>query len=159
MRAVTGVLVASSLVLGLFVVTGCGGSGGDRTIDKATFARRANGICEEVSGKMAARLASISSRESAKPSYDFDKTQVVIVEDAFIPALEEELTKIRALGIPGDAAKEAKALLRAYELGIAKTKANVKALAKGAVPYEAAELAAAGLGASECPVAPVLKSG
>ena len=155
MRTVTWILAVGSLVLGL-VVAGCGGGNSeDQSIDKATFAKQANVICEEASGKMAAELASISNRESAKPTYDYDKTQIVIVEEAFVPALEEELTKIRALGMPADAAKEVKALIQAYERGIAKTKAKVKAVAKGAVPYEAAELAAARLGVSECPVAPV----
>lgn len=157
MRTATEVLAVGSLVLSLFAA-GCGG-GGDNTIDKAGFVSQANTICKEASGKMAAQLASISSRESAKPGYDHDKTQIVLVEEAFIPALEEELRKIRALGIPSDAAKEAKALLQAYERGIAKTKEQVQAVAKSAVPYEGAELAAARLGISECPIAPVNAKG
>jgi hypothetical protein len=153
LRTLTGVLLAGSLILTL-VVAGCGG-GGDESIDKASFAEQANGICEKVSGTMAAKLKSISQRESTKPGYDYTKTQIVVVEKALVPGLEEELAKIRALGIPTDAAKEAKALLQAYESAVVQTKAKPEALVKGAIPYEGAELAATRLGASECPVAPV----
>jgi hypothetical protein len=157
LRTLTGIFAVGSLILSL--LTGCGGGSGDsaegQAIDKATFVKQANDICEKTSGKLAAGLVSISSRESAKPDYDYTKTQIVIVEEVFIPGLEEELMKIRMLGIPTDGAKEAKALLNAYEAGIAKTKTKVKAVVKGAVPYEGVELAASRLGASECPIAPV----
>jgi hypothetical protein len=143
--------------VGLFV-SGCG-SGGDsadgQQIDKATFVEQANRICQQASGKMAAAIESISNQESAKPGYDYEKTQVVLVEKGLVPALEEELQEIQALGLPDEAKKEAEALGEAYRRSIKKTKGDPEGAAGYSIPYEEIELAGARFGISECPVAPV----
>lgn len=159
MRKLIAVFVAASAAIGL-LMAGCGSgsdSAADQQIDKATFVMQANETCKKASGKLAAEITSITSRESAKPGYDLEETQVTIVEESFIPRLEEELRQIRALGMPDEAKKETKALLKAYQRGIEKTKAKARALVEieGFVPYEGVELAATRLGASECPVAAV----
>jgi hypothetical protein len=144
------------------LVAGCGGSGdsaGAQQIDKATFVEQVNEICERASGKLAAEFASINARESAKPGYDLQETQITVVEKALIPRLEEELKQIRALGMPDDAKKDAEALLKAYQKGIERTKAESKAAIEGFIPYEVAELAATKIGASECPIAAVSSPG
>ncbi len=157
MRKLIAIYVIGSVAIGL-LVAGCGGgddSAGAEQIDKATFVKQANKICEQASGRLAAEVTSISKRESAKPSYDYAKTQITIVEKSLVPRFEEELKEIRALGIPEEAKKEAEAFLTAYEGAINKTEAESKAVVEGATPYEAIELAGTRLGVSECPIAPV----
>lgn len=142
------------------LVTGCGGSD-DRVdaeqIDKASFIRQANRICEQVSGKFAAEVRSISRREEAKPNFDFLKTQLIIVKGSLIPGLEEELQQIRALGLPEEAMKDAKAFLNAYPKAIERTKAKPNAVLEEETiaPHEAITLAATKLGVTECPVTSV----
>jgi hypothetical protein len=150
------------LTAGLFAM-GCGGSSDGaetKQIDKATFVRQANKICQQISGRLAAQIASINKREQGEPDYDFTKTQIALVSEALVPGLEDELQQIRALGVPKEAKKEAQTLLAAYQKGIDRTKANVKAWIEkeGYAPYEVAELAAVKLGISECPIAPVTNS-
>jgi hypothetical protein len=155
LRNFIAICVVGSIVASL-LVAGCGGGGDDaQQIDKATFIKQANKICEQASGKLASEIASISSRESVKPDYDYTETQITIVENALVPNFEKELQEIRALGIPEEAKKESEALLKAYQGGINKTKAKSGAVANGAIPYEAIELAATRLGITECPIAPV----
>lgn len=151
------ILVAGAAAFGL-LVGGCGGSGGAdaEQIDKATFVKRANEICEEASGKLVSAMTSISGRESAKPNYDYVDTQTVIVKTVLVPRFEEELREIRALGIPGEAKKDSQALLRAYEVAIEKIKAKPRAVANAtAEPYVPVEVAGTAFGVSECPIAPV----
>lgn len=128
---------------------GCGG-GGDESgeIDKATFVRQANEICKQASGKMAAEVAAISNRESSNPS----KARLLLVTESLVPGLEEELQKIRALGIPADAKVEAEAFLNAYRKSIAKTKANPGIGLEIIPPYESVQLTGTKMGANECPI-------
>jgi hypothetical protein len=159
LRKLIAIFVAVSIPVGL-LVAGCGGgdSADGEQIDKATFVEQANRICKQASGRLAAEVTSITSREeSANPGSDSGETWVAVVEKAFVPRLEEELRQIRALGIPDDARKETEALLTAYQKSIDRTKAKAKSLAEieGYIPYEGAELAATRLGASDCPVAVV----
>lgn len=159
MRKFIAITAIASLAIGL-LVAGCGG-GGDSTdspeIDKATFVKQANKICEQTSGRMAAGLTSITSREQAKPNYDFTETQITVVKEAYVPGLEEELQKIRALGIPEEKKKEIEAFLRSYTRAIALMKAKPEEVVEfgGIAPNEAVALAATRVGISECPVSPV----
>lgn len=135
------------------LVAGCGGGGAEaEQIDKATFVKQADQICEQVSGKMSAGVLAIGRREAARPGYDVEKTQIDVVTTVVVPGLEEELQKLRALGIPEDASAEAKAFVNALQKGIEQAKAKPKATAEGYRPYEAAEVNAAKLGISECPI-------
>lgn len=155
MRYSLAIFVAGFTAFGL-LIAGCGG--GDSTaqqIDKATFVKQANKICEQASGKFAAELASISSRESAKPGYDFAKTQIIIVKKVLIPGLEEELKEIRALGMPDEAKRDVEAFLKAYQRSIDRVKAKPKAAAGATIPYEAVEVTGTAFGVSECPVTSV----
>jgi hypothetical protein len=148
-----------SLAIGLLfvLVAGCGGSddsSDSEEIDKATFIAQADKICEQSSGKMAAGLAAITKREQAKPNYDFTETQITVVRQSIVPGLEEELQKIRALGVPVEKKKEAEAFLRSYSRAIALMKAKPeKVVAFGGIaPNEAVALAATRMGVKECPI-------
>jgi len=140
------------------LVAGCGGGGGDsadaQQIDKATFAKRANKICEQATGKLAAEVGFLSNREAAKPGYDYTKAQIVIAKEALIPRLEEELQEIQALGIPAEARKDVKAFFAASQRVIDWLKAQPRALIEGQrPPYAAAELTGTKFGVTECPFA------
>lgn len=142
------------------LVAGCGGddSADAEQIDKATFVKQADKICEQTSGKMAAQLTSVTKRESANPDSSFNQTQIAISKEVLIPGLEEELQKIRALGIPREAKKEVEALLGSYVKAIARTKANPGAgleVEGNIAPHEAVAVAATRLGVTECPVSAV----
>jgi hypothetical protein len=144
----------------VLLIAGCGGGGGSdsadaQQIDKATFVKRANRICQEASGKLSAELVSITAREEAKPNYDYAKAQVAFVKQALIPFLEEELEEFRALGIPSEAKKDVEAFLAASQKAIDKSKANPKAIAEGNPALLAAEVPGTKFGVTECPIAPV----
>lgn len=153
MRKLIAVFAVLSLAIALSAA-GCGGGGDSEggELDKASFVKQANEICERASGKMAAGVNTISSRESAKPNYDYDKTQLLLVTESLIPGLEEELREIRALGVPDDAKAEAEAFLKAYQKSIDKTKANPQTGLEIVPPYESVELIGTKMGATECPV-------
>ncbi len=158
LRTIIAISLIVSVTTGLFV--GCGDGddpAGAEQIDKAAFVRQANLVCERSSGTIAAKFASITQRESSKPDYDFVATQVVVVKQALIPGLEEQMREIRALGVPEEGRKEAEVFLAAYQRAIAKIRANPKAAATNATPpYEAIELAGTRFGVTECPVVQVI---
>jgi hypothetical protein len=155
-RQFIAILAVGSVACGL-LAAGCGGgdASGDQPIDKATYIEQANAICKRASGKLAAELTSISSREEAKPNYDYTRTQIVIVNQALVPILENELKELRALGIPSEAKKDVEAFLAASQKGIDKTKANPAVVPAGHAPFLASEVPATKFGLKECPFAPL----
>ncbi len=160
MRNHIAILIIGSLAFGL-LVAGCGGgddSADAEQIDKATFVKEAERICKQASGKLAAEVTSITKRESTPSSFSSGRTQIVLVKEGLIPSLEEELQQIRALGLPDEAKKDAKAFLEAYQQAIDKTKANPKVGVSSVAPYEGVELAGTKLGIADCPIATVAPS-
>jgi peptide deformylase len=150
----------SGAVGAALLVAGCGSGSQDATdaqqIDKATFVKQADAICEQASGRMAAELRSVGQSESAA---SFTATQIRILRKVFVPGLEEEQREIQALGMPKEAKKEAEALLEAYRKAIAQMKAKAKAIVESKTePQEAVTLAARRIGIARCPVAPVASS-
>jgi len=154
LRNSIGILVVGLAVSG-FLAGGCGGGGDDGQVDKAAFVEEANKICRQASGELAAKTASISQRRSTNPNADYDETQIMLVEDALVPSLEEELKKIRALGVPDDAKREVEAFLNAYQEAIEEIRKDPKAATGTVAPYESVELTGTAFGISECPVAAV----
>lgn len=142
-------------------MAGCGGDGDDadaQQVDKATFVKEANRICKQASGKLAAKTTSIGSRESEKPNYDFEKAQVVLIEEALIPSLEEELREIRAVGIPDEDKKKAEAFVKKYQEAIDEMKAKPKTGLETPAPYEDIEAVGTRFGTSDCPIANITSS-
>jgi membrane protein involved in colicin uptake len=159
LRKLIAISIVGSLIAGLLAV-GCGGGGGSadaEQIDKATFVKQANKICEQASGRLAADIISISKRESTGPNAGSTKAQRALVEDGLIPRLEEELQGVQALGIPEEGSSEIERFLEAYQQGIDKTKAKSKAVAvsEDVAPYEVIAVAGTPLGITECPISPV----
>jgi hypothetical protein len=156
------IFVIGSITIGL-LVAGCGSSGDSaeaQPIDKATYAKRANKICEKVTSRLFAEAASMSSKAAAEPGYNYTKAQTVIVKESMIPRLEEELQEIRALRIPGEVRKDVKAFVAASKRLVDWVKARPKAAieSNSGSPYAAVELAGIKFGVTECPIA-VLKTG
>jgi len=153
------VISAAGAIATALLIAGCGGGGEDgadaQQIDKAAFVKQADAICERSSGKMAAELRSVG-QESAK---SFVGTQILFVRRIFVPGFEEEQREIRALGMPGEAKKEAQALLDAYQKAIDQMQAKPKAVAESKTdPQETVALPARRIGIVRCPVAPVTGS-
>jgi hypothetical protein len=152
-------IYALGLVAIGLLASGCGGGeAGAEPLDRVGFAEQANQICKRISGKLLADLAAIGRREAIKPGYNAEETQIGVVTDALVPRLEEELKEIRALGVPTDAKKEAKAFLVAMEKGIDNAKSKPKATLKGYIPYQGAEVIATSIGLIECPITAVQPS-
>lgn len=150
------ILAFASLALGL-IAAGCGGGGNDSSagaegsIDKATFVKQANEVCERASGKISAGVAAVAQRES---QIGREKTGALIVSEAFIPSIESEIDEIRALGSPDEGMKEVQAFLEAAQKMIKKAEADPGGFLESTGPFEGAELAAARYGMSACPIAP-----
>lgn len=153
MRNLIAVSVVGSMLFGL-LAAGCGGSD---QIDKQTYIKQADEICEQASGKLAADVASINQREAEKPNASFDKSRVALVEEGLVPRLEEELQKIRTLELPEEEKKQIEAFLDVYQQAIEKVKAKAKiiALTEKAAPQELIAVSATRLGITECPISPV----
>jgi len=150
-------LSVAGVIGAALLIAGCGGGGGAdaQQIDKATFVKQADAICEQASGRMAAELRSIGRQGGSVKN--FTETQILILRKVLVPGLEEEQQQIQALGTPKDAKKEAEALLEAYRKAIDQTKVKAKAIveSQAAEPQEAVALAARRIGIARCPVAPV----
>jgi hypothetical protein len=147
-------VICVSVVVGILIVACGSGSDDPQEIDKATFTKQANEICQRATGRLAAQVGSMSTKAEEKPDYDYTKDQTVIVKEALIPNLEEELREIRALGIPAEARKDTEAFLVASQKVIDWLKARPQALIEGQVPpYAKAEVAGTKFGVTECPFA------
>lgn len=125
------------------------------SIDKAEFVEQANEICKRTSGKLAAEITAIASREEAKPGFNRTKLQTTLVTDALIPGLESEIEEISAAGTPDEGAGEAEAFLREMRKLTAKAQANPKSITEASRPYESVEVAGTRYGISECPLTTV----
>jgi hypothetical protein len=158
LRNTIALLILGSLALGL-LVAGCGGGGSDsagaQEIDKATFVKRADAICEQASGKLSAEALALTQSESAKPNYEREKLQVHLVNRILIPGLDAELEELRALGMPSEGKQEVQAFFKAVQ-GVANTaEADPGAFAEGVGGYESAELAGRKYGITACPISAV----
>ena len=106
-RSIAAVAVAVTLFAGI-AVAGCGSSSSSSSsssastaatgITKAQFVAKANAICAAGNKATNAALSPITKKTSQSQS-------VVIVKTAFVPAVQTQITAIKALGAPaGDEA-------------------------------------------------------
>lgn len=154
MRNSIAILIVASVAVGL-LVAGCGsGDDGAQQIDKATFVKQANEICERTSGKAAANFRAFLAKGTVK-SFSNSQATKVLIEKTLVPSLETELKEIRALGIPTESKKEAQAFLAAAQKMVEKARANPIAFDSSYNPYEAVEVAGTRFGVSKCPISPV----
>jgi hypothetical protein len=154
------VILIVGLLIGGLLTVGCGGGGDsestDTSIDKATFVKRANVICEKTSGRMTAETKALSQKEFETPS---NQSIIRIISQVAVPGLESELKEIQALGLPSEEMQQIQAFLRSLQKAIAVARAKPFVFANGeSPPYEAAELASRRIGLSACPVATISAS-
>jgi len=154
LRNMIAISTLCSLVIGLLLIAGCGGSS-EASIDKAAFVKEANTICEQVSGKLAAEMTTAIKESYSMPVNKRAETSVIVTKQSLIPGFETELEEIRALGMPSEGQKEVQAFFGEMQKMIAAGKANPEAFASSSNPYEAAELAGRRYGVSACPIASV----
>lgn len=127
-------LIAAVAAL-MLAATGCGGeadsgsaAAGITTVDvetgslsKAEFIEQADAICEEASKKVQlagqAFVASVTSRDSTGKALKTEGPK--FLNDVFIPAYEEEVEEVSALGAPSGDAQEVTALLEVIQKGLA----------------------------------------
>ena len=123
-RRLGGTAIAGLVIAGL-AVAGCGGSGGSSTkstatappITKAELVAKANAICTAGNGPILAAAGQLASHPS--------QAQVVaIVEHAYVPSIESQLTSIRALGVPAGEAAAIARMVKLAEADLRRLKQN-----------------------------------
>lgn len=121
---------------GALAVAACGDDDGGSTtttstLTKGQFVREANKICQQTDDKIERAskkfFADAPADEEAPPSEIAEFAQ----KTAF-PAIEGEISRIRALGAPASDEDEVKAMLDAAEEGFEKLKQNPDEIASGA---------------------------
>jgi major membrane immunogen (membrane-anchored lipoprotein) len=135
-------LFAAVLAVAL-VVVGCGSSDSSTaSITKAEFIKQADADCkkgeEEIQKDLAVYLK--EHKDLEKPTED-DYSE--LVEAVLVPAAEQEIDDIRALGIPSGDEDQVEAMLDAREASIEKAQEEPKAVVQngGSVFGEASKLA------------------
>lgn len=129
---------------------GCG-SGSD-SIDKAAFVEKANAVCKQANAKMRGQIAAITASKAGVKQEEID---LALMKEAVIPGMQAELDEIRALGIPSEKEKQARAFLAAQQQAIESAEANPTTFFSSEKTLEAVELAGTRYGIRECPIAEV----
>jgi hypothetical protein len=113
------------------LVAGCGGGGGSTTITmssigKVQFVREADAICvkgsHQVEDAASEYLREHPKALQGKEELDFDK----LVQTILVPAVEQELEELRALGAPKGDQGQVEAILVAVEEGREKSEEDPK---------------------------------
>lgn len=103
-------------------IAGCGGGGGGTTaeISKTAFVKQANEICvktqEQASSEFRTYLTQHGSQIQS-PAQE-KAAQVEVGETIVIPAKQQEVEELRALGSPHGDEKRVEAIVAAYDEGI-----------------------------------------
>lgn len=141
-------IAIAGLAAGAAMAVGCGGG---NSIDQETFAERGETICKQTTGRLTAKTT--AQNRKAKDSSE-RQTIVRIITQIAAPELEAELAEMSALGVPDEDGDEVEAYLESLRRAIAFAQEKPVAFAMGnSPPYETAELTAAKLGMSSCPIA------
>lgn len=115
---------------GLSLLSACGSSGGaaeTATLSRAQFLNRANAICAEGIRRMG-RLDEAAWRRLDPTHRDVTEAISNQVALALLPVREDELRRIRALGLPRGHQQYVETMLTAWEKGIEKGKADPPSL-------------------------------
>ncbi|MBK5233251.1 MAG: hypothetical protein JJE13_09765 [Thermoleophilia bacterium] len=147
-------MACSVVVVGAFVVAGCGSSDDDSssddssttTITKADFITQANAIC--ASSNKVIDTASEEALSSAQPS---DAEIESFINDAVIPGIEGQISGIRDLGIPEGEDDQVNAILDAAQSGVDTAKDDPLAMVnEQSDPFAEANTLSTEYGLNEC---------
>jgi len=103
------------LVAAALSIAGCGGSGGSQP-SRAQFIRQGDAICKQAAAERE-RLAARYKGEVVSGNFE-------AVTAVFVPPMERELRRLRALGPPQADEKKVRAILKATKRGIEDAKAD-----------------------------------
>lgn len=124
-------------VVAALVVAGCGGDDGNDTTTSSTssltkqqFVREANQICKQTDDKI--ERASKQFFADAPPDEEAPPAEIEqFAKQTALPAIEDEIDRIRALGAPQGDEDEVKAILDAAQEGLDKLEQDPDEIAQG----------------------------
>ncbi|HKF81554.1 MAG TPA: hypothetical protein VKB23_01180 [Solirubrobacterales bacterium] len=135
-------------------IVGCGGGDDDTSTDsltKAQFVEQGNVICVKGEKGIEAKLQQFVKEDLPENRLPSKDQLTEVAEDILIPSVDEEVEEIRALGVPAEGAKEAKAVLAAYDQAIEEgEKDPVTMGSKSVVVFRDANQKAAAFGLTKC---------
>ena len=129
------------------VVSGCGG--GSSSLTKAEFAKKADEICHRGESERAEDIQAAAQKLSGKKVTAADQEKIVLEA---LPSYEKEAEKIKELGAPEGAEKQAEAFVEAMEEAVANVKADPGTATTGSIPFKKADELAEEIGAKGCVV-------
>jgi hypothetical protein len=111
---------------------GCGSGGGEGSISKSEFIRRASEICRAADGRIQAKFAAYGrsserrkiERAERAGELTFEEASARVAEGILIPVMRQESEELRGLGIPEEGEGRTKALLKAFDEGIKAAEAH-----------------------------------
>jgi hypothetical protein len=108
-RPITSLLAVLGAASLLSLLIGCGGN--EEQLTKAQFLKQGNAICKQA-GAEQAELASHYKKGQVAPG------EFGVVTAVFVPPMEKELRRLKALAPPQDDEKQVQAILKGIEKGI-----------------------------------------
>jgi hypothetical protein len=121
----------------VLAIAGCGSGGSDGseteaepTVTKAHFLKRAEAICAQ-GKKEAAKLEAAAWKRFDPDRKNASEATENKVSLAFLSAREEELRRLRAVGLPKGSAEYVDTMLQAWEKGIEKGREHPRLLRAG----------------------------
>ena len=114
----------AAAVAALFAFSGCGGSGESEAETtprptKAEFLKKGNAICAAGTAKINKRFEKYSRTHLSGGRTVSDKAYAEAMARIVLPAVTEEVRRIRALGAPAGDGARVRAILAAFEEGVA----------------------------------------
>lgn len=130
--------------LGGAVLGGCGGDD-DKALSKAEFLKQGNAICDKGNKKLSAAAEEAFGKKSQPTKQDIAK----FAEEEAIPAVESQLSDLRALEPPKADKAEVDKILATADAALKKAKADPAVFA-GSDPFEEANRMAGDYGLEKC---------
>lgn len=106
---ITFLLAMLGLVASLSSLVGCGG--GEEQLTKAQFLKRGDAICRQAGAEQAERASHYKKGQIAPGEFE-------AVTAVFVPPMEKELRRLKALSPPQGDDKEVRTILKGIEKGV-----------------------------------------
>jgi alkanesulfonate monooxygenase SsuD/methylene tetrahydromethanopterin reductase-like flavin-dependent oxidoreductase (luciferase family) len=136
---VRAVLVVSLVALApaAALLAGCGGDG-TTTLVRAEFVAGANEICAETRARIESEFTAYGTSEARRRAEKGQRSGALTADEVaakvalriILPALEDEVDKLRAVGLPDRASDRAEELLEAFDEGVRTAKAHPERAAR-----------------------------